>query len=69
MECRVTWRSWLARLAGVGGYEPKMSRPRDDSIPVLISPAAVWACPSGHLNGDEDTCWCGEAMEWRVIEP
>jgi hypothetical protein len=27
-ECRVTWRSWLARLLGVGGTAPKV-RHRD----------------------------------------
>lgn len=25
-ECRVTWRSWLARLLGVGGMAPKVRR-------------------------------------------
>lgn len=24
VECRVTWQSWLARLLGVGGMEPKV---------------------------------------------
>jgi len=23
-ECRVTWSSWIARLAGVGGMSPKV---------------------------------------------
>lgn len=26
-ECRVTWRSWFARLLHVGGMSPKVRRP------------------------------------------
>lgn len=35
-QCRVTWRSWLARLLGVGGMSPKppkksLHRPLDNA--------------------------------------
>jgi hypothetical protein len=43
----------------------KPPEPDGDSIRVLLSPGAVWACPDGHLHRDEETCWCGQAMDWR----
>jgi len=55
IECRVTWRSWLARLLGVGGMEPKVCTcARPLAVGESMRPCTIhgWTSPPAPLNSE-----------------